>query len=147
MLCQFLLYSKATHSFLILFSIMVYPRRLDILPCADSSTLLSILSKCNNLHLLTSDSQSIPLSPPSPLATTSLFSMSVSLFLFCRWVNLCRILDSTYKWHCMVLVFLFLSSLSMIISSCIQVATNYIISFFVWLSGIPLYIGTTSFKV
>ena len=40
MLCQSLLYSKVTqlytciHSFLIFFSIMVYPRRLDIVPCA-----------------------------------------------------------------------------------------------------------------
>ena len=32
----------------------------------------------------TPNSPSIPLPPPSPLATTSLFSMSVSLFLFCR---------------------------------------------------------------
>ena len=41
-------------------------------------------SKCNSLHLLTPNSLSIPFPPPSPLITTSLFSMSVSLFLFCR---------------------------------------------------------------
>ena len=45
----------------ILFSIMVYPRRLDRVPCA--RTLLSIHSKCNRLHLLTPNSQS-SLSPP-----------------------------------------------------------------------------------
>ena len=36
----------------------------------------------NSLHLLTPASQSFPCNPF--LATTSLFSMSVSLFLFCR---------------------------------------------------------------
>ena len=40
----------------------------------------------------------------SPLATKSLFSMSVSLFLFCRWVHLCHILYCTYKWYHMVFV-------------------------------------------
>ena len=66
----------------------------------------------------------------SPLATTSLFSMPVSLFLFCRKFYLCHILDSTYKRYHMVFVFLLLTSLSMMISSSIHVATNGIISFF-----------------
>ena len=34
---------------------------------------------------------------PSPLATTNLFTTSVSLFLFRRYVHLCHILDSTHK--------------------------------------------------
>ena len=38
----------------------------------------------NSLHLLIPNSQSIPPSPLPVLATTSLFSMSVTLFLFCR---------------------------------------------------------------
>ena len=38
-----------------------------------------------------------PTLSPSPLATQSLFSMSVSLFLFCRQVHLCCILDSTNR--------------------------------------------------
>ena len=42
---------------------------------------------------------------PSPLATTSLFSVSGSLFLFCRWVRVCHILDSTSKGYRMVFVF------------------------------------------
>ena len=42
--------------------------------------------------------------------------MPVSLFLFCKWVQLRHILDSTYKWYHMVFVFLFLTSLGMIIS-------------------------------
>ena len=43
---------------------------------------LSILNVSNSLHLPTPNPQSVPF-PPSYLATTSLFSMSVSLFLFC----------------------------------------------------------------
>ena len=47
---------------------------------------LLIHSKCNSLHLLISNSQFIPLPSPYPLTTTSLFSMSVNLFLFCRFI-------------------------------------------------------------
>ena len=42
---------------------------------------------------------------------------------------MCHLLDSTCKWYHMVFVFLFLTSLSMIISTCIHVATNNIILF------------------
>ena len=38
--------------------------------------------------------------PPKPLATTSVFFMSGSLFLFCRKGHLCHILDSTCKCVC-----------------------------------------------
>ena len=62
-------------------------------PMLYSRTLLFIHSKCNSLHLLTPNSQPIPLPHLSLLATTSLFSMSVNLFLFCRQVYLCHILD------------------------------------------------------
>ena len=65
--------------FFIFFSIMVYHRILNIV-----RTLLFIHSTYNSLHLLIPNSQSIPPPPLSPLATTSLFSMSVSLFLFHR---------------------------------------------------------------
>ena len=80
---------------------MVYLRRLDK---RYSTTLLSIHSNCNSLHLLTPSSPSIALPPPSPWATTSLFSMSVSLFLFCKQAHLCPIVDSTCKWYHMVFV-------------------------------------------
>ena len=76
-----------------------------------SRILLLIHSRWNSLYLLTPNSQSIPFPPPSLLATTILFSMSVSLSLFCILVHLCHILDSTYKWHHMVFVFLFLTSI------------------------------------
>ena len=40
----------------------------------------------------------VPLIPsPYLMATTSLFSMFKSLFLFYRWVLLCHVLDSRYK--------------------------------------------------
>ena len=38
-----------------------------------------------------------PSLPPIPLATTSLASLSVILFLFCSQVHLCYIVDSTRK--------------------------------------------------
>lgn len=52
-------------------------------------------------------SHSLPL--PSPLATTSLVSMSVSLFLSDRCAHLCYILDSIQKWHHTVFVSLCLT--------------------------------------
>ena len=76
---------------LIFFSILVYPRMLSIVP---NSRTLFIDSICNT------EVPSIPL--PSPLATTSLFSLSVSFFLFHNYIHLCHILDSTYKWYHMV---------------------------------------------
>ena len=94
-------------------------------------TLLFIHFIYNSLHLL------IPTPNPSlfhharPLATTSLVSMYVSLFLFSRYVHLCRILDSTYKQYHTILVFLFLTYFTyMIISRSIHVAANGIIPIF-----------------
>ena len=57
-----------------------------LFPVLYSRTLLFIhsINIYNSLHLLIPYSHSIPLPPPSPLATTGLFSMSVSLFLFSR---------------------------------------------------------------
>ena len=54
-----------------------------------------IHSKCNSLHLLTPNSQSLLL-PPRPLGNhTSV--LQVHDFLFCGKVYLCHILDSRYK--------------------------------------------------
>ena len=52
----------------------------------------------------------------------------------------CHILDSMYKWYHMIFVFLFLTSLSVTISNSILVAAHGIISFFLWLSNISLYV-------
>ena len=66
-------------------------------PMTYSRTLLSIHSKCNSFYILTLSSLSIPVPPFFPLATTSLFFMSMSLFLFWKQDYFCHILDSTYK--------------------------------------------------
>ena len=68
-------------------------------------TLFFIHPIYKSLHLLTPTSHCTPPPTPSPLATSSLFS--VNLFLFHRFM--CYILDSTYKWYHMVFVFLFLT--------------------------------------
>ena len=79
MLCQLLLYSKVSQSY-----IWSVTRDWIEFPVRYSRTLLSVISKCSRLHLLIPNSQSIPLPPHSPSATTSLLSMSVTLFLFHR---------------------------------------------------------------
>ena len=82
--------------FFILFSIMVYHRLLNIVPCATQQDLVvypsSIVCICPKHPIL-----SFP-SPPT-LVTKGLFCMSVSLSLFHRYVHLYCILDSTYKWY------------------------------------------------
>ena len=71
----------------------------------------------NSLPLLTQT----PISTPSPLlATTSLFSLSVCLFLFHRYVDLYYILDSIWHLCHMAFVFLFLTDFTMIISRSIH---------------------------
>ena len=76
-----------------LFSITRHWREFPVL---HSRTSLLIHSKCHRLHLRPPSSRFIQLPPPS-LAATGLLSMSVSLFLLCRLVHLCHILDSTCK--------------------------------------------------
>ena len=49
-----------------------------------------------------------------------------------------------YKWYHVIFVFVWLSSLSMTISRPIHVVANGIISFFSWLSSIPLNICATT---
>ena len=66
-------------------------------------------------------------SPLSPLVTLGLFSMSVSLFLFCKQVHLYDLLDSTCNWS-YIFVFLWLISLGVITSGSIHVAANVIIN-------------------
>ena len=88
---------------------------------------------------------SLPGSSLSPLVTISLFSTSLTLFMFHKQVTLYHFffLDSTYKqYH--VFIFLCLTSLSMTISRYIHVAANGMV---LWLSNIPLYISTTSLSI
>ena len=73
-----------THYFLRYFSSWSMPGDWIYFPMLYSRTLLFILSKFNSLHLLTINSQSIPLPYLAPLEIASMFFISVSLFLFCR---------------------------------------------------------------
>ena len=86
-------------------------------------------------HLLIPNSQSS--FSPSPfhlVAITSLFSMSVSLFLYCKLVSSCHILDATYNVaqnHISCDVSLSPSDLLRLkICSPVHVAPNGMISFF-----------------
>ena len=63
---------------------------------------------------------------PSPLETTSLFSVSASLFH--SYLHLCHILNSTYKQHPMTLVFFWLALLRVIISRSMHVTASGISS-------------------
>ena len=80
------------------------------------------------------------MSPPNPLATINLFSTSVTLFLLLKIGSFVPLfLDSTHKQYRVILVSVWLISLSMIISRSIYIAANGMISF-PWLSNIPLCI-------
>ena len=98
---KWLSYTDIYIPFYILFYLL-YPRRLNIVPRAAQMPLFIIHPIYNGLHLLTLNSQSVPPLFPSHLAATSLFSMTVNLFLFCRSISLCHILPSTYKRYHMV---------------------------------------------
>ena len=105
MLWQFLLYGKVTQSYIythtyihtyiyihthththiyIYFFFKSSPINYVLSQETGHSSLCSLLihSKCNTLHLLTPNSQSIPLPPLSPWATTSLFSVSKQVSFF-----------------------------------------------------------------
>ena len=61
------------------------------------------------------------------------------------FTTLLYFLDSTYKWYYRVFVFLCLISLSIMPSKSIHVRCHWQnFCYFLWLSGIPLYIYTTS---
>ena len=60
-----------------------------------------------SLHLLIPTPNPCLFHHPRPLATTSLVSMYVSLFLFSRYVHLCHVLDSTCEQYHTVFVFSF----------------------------------------
>ena len=144
-LCQSILYSKMTQLYTyILFLLYSFPLWFIAgcwieFPVPYRRTLLFIHSTYTSLHLLIPNSQSIHPSHPLGNLKSDLCVcesvLSVSLSLFCRRVHLCHILDSIYKWY-IVFVSLWLTSLSTIISSCIHVATNGNISFFLWLNSV-----------
>ena len=100
------------------------------------TSFLSILYK-NRLHLLIPNSQSFP--PWQPQACS-----------LCLWVSSCFtdmfLLESTYGWYHMKIVFLFLStSLTMLISRSIHATANGIISCFKCLSSIPFSVCISTY--
>ena len=104
MLYQSLLHGKVTQLYTYIHSLVLYYFPVLFITgfecsslCYTFRILLFIHSKCYSLHHPSPNSQLVPLLPFSLLATTGLLSVSVSLFLFCRWVRLCHILDSTYS--------------------------------------------------
>ena len=106
-------------------SIMFHHKWLDIFPCAIQQISLLIHSKCNSLHLLTPNSQSIPLPLPPP--------WQLQVCSPCPWVCFCSVDKficaryyvagvSNNIWY---LSFSFwLTSLSLRVSSSINVAAN-----------------------
>ena len=96
----------------ILFCILFY---YGLLPNTEYGSLCYIVGPCcfSTLYIVFVSANPKLLIYPSflvsSLITVRLFSMSAPLFLFCKSVHLCRILDSTYKWYKMVLVVLFLT--------------------------------------
>ena len=88
-------------------------------------------------------SQFIP-SSPSPAVSTSLFSMSASLFLPCRQVHQYHF--SRFHIYAFTIRYLFfcflLHSVKQALGSSTSVQLTYILSF-LWLSNIPLYICAT----
>ena len=146
MLCQFLQYSKVTQLYIYIYPLffrfyshMCHYRVLSRVPCAIQQVLIiCFIQWCVYVN------PNLPVYPHlSPLVTISLFSTSVTPFLLNRLI--CTVfLDSTYKRYHMIFVFLWLTSLNMTIFRSIHVTANGIISFFLWLSNIPLYRYITS---
>ena len=123
--------------FLKLSLIMFCQKKFDIVPGPHCLFILNVI-----IYIYYPKLPIHPTPSPSSWEPTSLFSMSVSLFLclvdrfICAMFNIPCISDII--WH-----FSFsswLTSLSMRISSCTHVATNGITSFFLWLSSILLCI-------
>ena len=90
---------------------------------------------------------SIPLHPKPRLFANHVCFQSLWV-CFCyenKFICILCFLDSTYEWYQMMfVVFHYLISHSMINSRSIQFAANGIVSFFLWLSNIPLYVCATS---
>ena len=106
-----------THTF---FSIIVYRRILNIVSCATQQDLV-VYPSYNSLHQIIATSNLVLLYP-SPPWHPQVCLCAVSSFLFHR-----EVLDFTCKqFH--IFVFVWLTSLSMIISRFIHVAANGIIS-------------------
>ena len=100
MLCQFLLYIIVIQSYYIhSFSHTIFPYGLSQEPGYSSLCYTEGPHCLSNLNVIVhaSTNPKLPIHPthfPFPLATTSLFSMLVSQFLFYRYVHLCHFISN-----------------------------------------------------
>ena len=83
---------------------MAYQRISDVAPLCYIAGPCSLCILCSPVHMLIPYPQQSLSHPLSSWETTSLFFMSVSLFLLCGYVLLCRILNSMQKFYRMVFV-------------------------------------------
>ena len=110
MVCQFLVYSKVIQFYiqniymysiymflLIFFSIIVCQKILNMVPCAIQQDL--VVYPFYIQQFLSANPKLLIYPPPhlSPLVTISLFSVFMSLFLFCKYVHLYHFLDSAIQ--------------------------------------------------
>ena len=80
-----------------------------------------------------SQRKAMPKNAPTTAQFVYYHSSKISIVFCLCFVNkfpLYHFLDSTYRWYHVILIFVWLTSLSLIISRFIHVATNDIISFF-----------------
>ena len=124
MLYQFLLYSKVNHLYIYIYLLFFrfyshigHYRVLSRVACAIQQVLISYLFYIQQCVFVNPNLPIYPISS-SPLVTISLFSTSVTLFLFCKQVHLYHFLDSTYKQYhitfvCFYYIFLSLAALGL----------------------------------
>ena len=79
---------------------------------------------------------------PCPPLSPRVWSYSCPLSRWCCWTVSSS--DAPFSFYLRIFTFVWLTSLSMIISRSIHVTPNDIISFFLWLRNIPLHICSTS---
>jgi len=99
------LHSIVTQYFCRLYSFIGYYKIMGIIPCTIHHILAAYLSFCR-VCIYSSHTFNLALPLPFfPLVTISLFSISVSRFLFFTHIYLYYFLDSTYKSYLIVSVF------------------------------------------
>ena len=102
-----------------------------------SRTLLFIHFICSSLYLLIPNSHPSPALPPP--WQPQVCSLRLWVCLFHRSVHLCHILDAIHISDIIRYLYFFLTSLSMIISRSIHIATNGITSFFFMAERYSIY--------
>ena len=154
MLCQFLLYSKVNQLYRYIsplsfgFPSLGHHRALSRVPCVKQWVLISYLFYTQQCMYVSPNLpiHPTPFFPPPRLVSIHLSSTSVSQFLFANKI----ICTTFFRFHIYALIgeicFL-LFDLLYSVSRSIHISINDPVSFFLWLSNIPLYICTTSLSI